>query len=476
MASVFVTLCLAATIQVGPTRAITQLSAVNRVSVNPGDVIEVDGDATYAAVSWTRSGTQAAPIRIVGLPVNGTRPRIMGGTNTLEVQGDDVIVDGFELTGGSFRCFFHHANRVTLRNSVVHDCPRHGVLGADQGSGSLLMEFVEVHHCGGGTQDHQIYMATDEVRHQGAVFRMQHCYVHDANGGNSVKTRAERNEVYFNWIEGGLYHELELIGPDPDGADDAWTEALQREDSDVVGNVLVKTNTFSVVRAGGDGTGQSQGRYRFVNNTIVVKPGASAVFRLFDGLESVEMHNNVFAVDGSGGVNMVREVEADWVGTRLVSGSNNWVTMGSTNVPPEWTGTIVGASPQVISLTTSPRPVAGSPLIDAAATVLMSPARAPFPSPLSAVGFEPPPRTLVSMAAVRTSVGAPDVGAFEFGVATGGGSETGGGSATGGSDGATGGGGEPAPAGCSCAAAPTFELFAFAVMLMRRRRGRERDS
>ena len=71
-------------------------------------------------------------------------------------------------------------------------------------------------------------MATDETAYPGAVFRMQHCYVHDANGGNNVKSRAERNEIYYNWIEGAYYHELELIGPD------GQAESLKREDSDVV--------------------------------------------------------------------------------------------------------------------------------------------------------------------------------------------------------------------------------------------------
>ena len=87
-----------------------------------------------------------------------------------------------------------------------------------------------------------------------------------------------------------------------------------REDSDVVGNVLRKTNTFSVVRFGGDGTGASAGRYRFVYNTVLTQPGGGAVFRLFDPLESVEMHNNVFHGAGGAPVNMLREVEAVWVG------------------------------------------------------------------------------------------------------------------------------------------------------------------
>ncbi len=55
-----------------------------------------------------------------------------------------------------------------------------------------------------GISAHQIYMATDESAHPGSVFRMQFCYMHDGAGGNNVKSRSERNEIYYNWIEGRL--------------------------------------------------------------------------------------------------------------------------------------------------------------------------------------------------------------------------------------------------------------------------------
>ncbi|MBL8921227.1 MAG: hypothetical protein JNJ54_20355 [Myxococcaceae bacterium] len=429
----------AATIRVGPGRALTQLSAVTQNTVNPGDVIEVDGNATYQPVRWTRSGTAAMPIRIVGLRVNGQRPRLMGGTNTLEVEADHVVVEGFELTGGSFRCFYHHGDDLTLRDSVVHDCAAHGVLGADQGSGSLLMEFVEVYRCGNGTSQHQVYLATDEVAHPGSVFRMRYCYLHDALGGNNVKSRAERNELHYNWIEGAMYHELELIGPDPNGAAAGWTIDTAREDSEVVGNVLRKTATTFVARIGGDATGWSKGRYRFVNNTIIVQPGGSAVFRLFDELESVEMHNNVIAVAGAGTANVMRAVagEMSWVGgTRRVSGSNNWVQMGASNVPMEWTNTRTGSDPGF----TMPagfdyRPLMGSPLVNQGTTAFPSPG-VTFPSPLAAPGGHPPLRQLMpGSAEVRPVVGVLDIGAYEFGMAMGGGAGGGsaGGSAAGGS-------------------------------------------
>jgi hypothetical protein len=445
-------LCLAldvhaATYQVGPGKPYASPGDVADL-LAPGDVVEIDGNQTYTGgTAFWNAGTAAQKIIIRGIRIGGERPVLSGGTNTIEAGASHYVFEGLDLTGGSSRCFYHHADDIVLRNSVVHDCPSHGVLGADGDSGSLLMEYVEVHHCGGGTQLHQIYMATDETAYPGSVFRMQHCYVHDANGGNAVKSRAERNEIYYNWIEGALYHELELIGPDGQDPD------LAREDSDVVGNVLVKRNTFFVTRFGGDGTGETFGRYRFVNNTVIVLPGGSAVFRLFDGIESVEMHNNVFAIDGSGVVNLVRTTEANWsTGSTLIAGSNNWVATGASNVPTEWIGTLQQSGPGLVDLHGNDvRPIAGSPLIDAGATTTSGPPGYPFPSPLGAPGFHPPLHAIevVDTAETRPQVGPVDIGAYEYG--TGGSAGSGGAPASGGTPG-TGGssaGGAPGAAGAS---------------------------
>jgi hypothetical protein len=415
----------AATYLVGPGRPYANLQAVADF-LNPGDVVEVDGNATYpGGVVFERPGTAEAKIVIRGIRVAGNRPVLSGGTNTVTFATPDpdqpeegashYVFEGFEITAGSFRGLYHQAHDLTVRDVRVHHCPAHGILGADQGSGSLTLEHVEVDHCGNGSSQHQIYVATDEVHRPGSVFRMVHCYVHDGTGGNNVKSRAERNEIAYNWIEGAFYHELELIGPDPGGAPDGWSEGMAREDSDVVGNVLWKRNDFFVARVGGDATGQSNGRYRFVHNTLVA--GTSAVFRIFDGIQSIEMHDNVFFREDGAALNLLRTAEAEWTDGVQIAGRANWVRTGSANVPSQWTGTLYGTDPGLSDLAGGdPRPAAGSPLLDAAETDLAGPSGFPFPDPEFPALFHPPLRAvgLPGQEPPRAFDCSPDVGAYEF--------------------------------------------------------------
>ena len=165
----------AATYQVGPTRTNKTIGAVTGM-LQPGDVVEVDGNATYAGgIVFSKAGTAASKITIRGVPVNGKRPVISGADNTIEAAGNHYVFEGLDITGGNVRCFFHHADDITIRDSVIHDCTWHGILGADSDSGSLTLSYVEVHHAGDSTTRHPIYMATDETAYPGAVFRMEHC-------------------------------------------------------------------------------------------------------------------------------------------------------------------------------------------------------------------------------------------------------------------------------------------------------------
>jgi hypothetical protein len=314
------------------------------------------------------------------------------------------------------------------------------VLGSDQDSGSLTIEYSELWNAGSGGGNHLVYMATDEVAYPGAVFRLQYSYLHDSDyndgavgtlGGNLIKSRAERNEIYYNWLEDAYYHELELIGPDPDGAHEDWSDALAREDSDVVGNVIVHTSTSfgSVMRFGGDGTsggrGETFGRYRVVNNTIIRRNGSDTptIFRLFEGIDSLLFHNNVIWREGAPSVTLVRGVEAQWVSVPKITGSNNWIDAGfvfnpssAATMPRTLTGTVEGSTPGFSNLggwDLSPGP--GSPLLDVGNPVAPSPAGYEIANPLFPPLRHPPLRGLLAVGSAEPRIpnATIDIGAFE---------------------------------------------------------------
>src|SRR4051812_34686024 len=75
------------TYEVGPGKAFASLKDV-ATRLKPGDVVNLYGNATYAGdVNLTAAGTVASKITIHGVRVNGKRPVLSGGDNTLHVAG-----------------------------------------------------------------------------------------------------------------------------------------------------------------------------------------------------------------------------------------------------------------------------------------------------------------------------------------------------------------------------------------------------
>jgi len=396
--------------EVGPGRKFADLHSVAPL-LSAGDVVEVIGGATYrGGVRFTRDGAAGRPITIRGVIVNGKRPIIQGEADTIEVRGDHYVIENLEISGATRRCFFHHSHDVVIRNVFIHDC-RNGLLGADDNSGSLTIEGSEFARCGEGIRHHQIYMATDEKAHPGSLFVLRQSFIHDGVGGNNVKSRAERNLIAMNWIEGALYHEVELVGPDGQDPD------LAREDGEVIGNVLRKTNEFHAVRIGGDGTGDTAGRYRFVNNTFIMAGSAGAI-RLQDRVESIELYNNLFVREGALPVTLFRdETVLRPPGEPSVIGDRNWFSAVS-DVPTSLTATKTGPPDlqNMKELDFRPRP--SSPLRGAGTRVAPTNAKTPLNALAALPQLEPPARVIATgssrdAARARPAQGPISIGALE---------------------------------------------------------------
>jgi hypothetical protein len=412
-----------ATHHVGPAHTIKTLQEIAG-QLQPGNVVEVDGDFEYTGgITLSVSGTIENPIIIRGKSINGKRPAIKQGPNAriIVIDGSNIVLDNIEVIGQPDETtragIGVYANNVTIRNCVIHDC-RNGILGYGSLTGNVLVEYCEIYNCGGEPKSgfdfaHQIYMATDEVAHPNAVFRLQHSYIHDAKGGNNVKTRSGRNEIYYNWIEGPKYHSLELIGPDLDDNDE-MTEGTKREDSDVVGNVLISASNGSAIRLGGDGTGQTKGRYRIVNNTFIIQNNADGL-RGNDGIETVELFNNVFYKGSASGADVFSEADVDWENNRQVKGSNNYLQPGLNKIPAGLTTSISTANPGFVDETQLNYTIAPTSSLYQQGTLTPSTfANAAFPEPLFPPAFIPERKHIKSGEAVRrtTTPSNINVGAF----------------------------------------------------------------
>ena len=429
----------ARTYTVGPTgRDYTQLSAVFTANnLAPGDIVEVDGNAIYnsVVVGNDDGGAAGNPVIIRWKRAAGaTRPLIQGGTHTIKFQqSNHVVFEGFEVRGGSNSCVFSEAHDVTVRDAVIHACPGHGILGADLNSGSFTLEYSEIYDAGSGSTRHPIYMQSDEIAYPGSVFRMRLNYIHNGNGGNLLKSRHERSEIHFNWFEGSVYQEIELIGPDCETQASGWMRATKREDAELIGNVILHTSTSwpNAIRIGGDLNGASDGRVRMVGNTIVFdSAGTRTAVYVQLGVGSVEMHNNVIYQTNGAAPAILREnttadtpvcapfITQPWSGARSVFGTRNWVQTNATFVPPEWSGTLRGSDPGLRDIALRNfRPLATSPLRNAGANRPPSPPSFPMPWALPTMRYDPPLRTKLAPGDQRARIPqgyfTVDIGALE---------------------------------------------------------------
>ena len=220
--------------------------------------------------------------------------------------------------------------------------PEHGILGADEDSGSLLLEYIEVYDCGERHDRPLIYMATDEVTHPGV--RVPHAATATCTTRTAATTsesRAERNEIYYNWIEGALYHELELIGPDPAGGN-GWpgvARGLRRGRQRAAQDATRSSSSASAA------TARASRRAATASSTTPSSRGpASARCSGCSTRSRASRCTTTSSSAGGGAVNLLREVEALGRGPRGRR-RRNWVTSGLANIPPEWTNTISGTDP-----------------------------------------------------------------------------------------------------------------------------------
>ena len=447
------------------------------VTLQPGDIVDVDPGTYTDACQLTASGTVAAPIVLRGVP--GPMP-IFDATG-LDLSGAGSVPRAiFQFTGGSHWVVQHlelenasnsslngaafrltaGALDVLIQDVSVHDC-QDGFMS--DGAATLTVRDSEVFHNGAGDgYSHNFY-----VQGQSIVLIGNH--IHDSVGGQNVKVRSHDALIAYNLIENAGNYEIDLI-QNPPQTDAANANAI------LIGNVIVRPsmadNNSQVIVWGSDNpsvTGRN-GSLFAVNNTFILANSSNRLFHAIAPAAGSQIHlvNSIVqaTVSGTG-------LATDATTSAILVGSNDWISSQVTSAGT-LTAVLTGPSPGFVSATdlhlTPGSPVLGAGLagvtaVDGTGTVVSAVPDQEFGAPLGTVP--------------RAAGSALDLGAYGLPRAVDGGTPDGGATDAGSPDAGTDGGadpgtgaGDPSVTGsCSTAGSelPWLALLTIAAIATRRR-------
>jgi len=317
-------------LRVGPGRAYATPGEAN-AAASDGDVIEIDA-GTYIddIVVWRRNNLT---IRAVGgrahIQATKTIPYSSGndsqnGKGIWVAYGRNLKVENIEFSGAKVPDQNGAGLRADNIDLTVCNCYFHenenGILG---GGGNVLIEFSEFNYNGYlGTAD---YGKTHNMYISGEKFTLRHSYVHHADIGHNVKTRAKTNYILYNRImdeaSGTSSYDIDV----PNGGL-----------TYIIGNLIQQgpgTDNSTIISYGAEGllSGRTHNLY-VVNNTLVNENGNGTFIYIRSGTSSAKVINNIFTGNGnvvSGTADLVTNLVTNSPGLQSLSSYNYELATGS---------------------------------------------------------------------------------------------------------------------------------------------------
>lgn len=474
---------LAETYEVGDGEPLTTLGAVPWETLAAGDEVRIH----YRAQPYREklvlavSGSQAAPIRIVGVAgPAGQRPVIDGDKATtrseLDYWGEErgvikiggaskpsaelggyLELVGLEIRGGrsthgftghdgssktyadnAAAIFVEHGEHVTIRDCALFDSGN-GLFVANA-SRDIRVEYSEIAGNGNPNSnfEHNVYSEALGIVYEGNQLGA----LCAGCPGNNLKDRSAGTVIRYNWIEGGN-RQLDLVESDSEElrADARYAETF------VYGNVLVENDDLGnrqIVHWGGDNGTSSTYRtgvlYLYANTIVSKRVGRTSLLRNSSPSGRADIYGNI--VQCGAGVGQL-EILADALGRATLR--NNWLTLGFTAsfagsaLVDADASNLSGGDPGFTDL------INGNYMLAQSSVCVNSGAFPQVGASYAVTGQAPMPRTLEG----RPMDGLPDIGALERGTALpwDGGTSDAGSSDAGSSSGGSQGGGAVGPGG-----------------------------
>ena len=268
-----------ATLTVGAGQEYTTIASAVAAAQN-GDTVQVQA-GTYINDFFTIStnitlesvGGTAYDIASGASPPNGKAIATVDASATINGFG----FSGAQVSDGNGAGIRYEAGNLVVNNSVFWD-NQDGILGAAVPNGNILIENSEFSNNGAGDgYTHNIYIGDI------ASFTLLNSYVHDANGGHEVKSRAqtnviEGNRIFDNASDGSYSIDL------PDGGNDL-----------VENNVIEKgpnTPNYTTIHFGGETPIYAGSSLQVTGNTVVNDNPNGVLVTNQSGLSTVSVTGN----------------------------------------------------------------------------------------------------------------------------------------------------------------------------------------
>jgi len=218
------------------------------------------------------------------------------------------------------RGIFHSGgDGLRVTNSLVIGSGT-GLAGSNNGAGHLFVCSSEFGFNGMTLAGHNIYLNSDNARHQDLVVTIQNNFIHNAVGTMGFRTRVARINLHNNFFLDNANGQVDLTTVSlNDNIAVLYNSNNQpphfscrfgfRNHNEIMGNLFVLTELFNQDHVSVGGAGMTlevtHGRYRFVNNTFIALAGGAIglgwnggspnlFIRARFGIESIEMYNNIF--------------------------------------------------------------------------------------------------------------------------------------------------------------------------------------
>lgn len=291
---------------VGSSRMYTLPSQVKSL-VQDGDTVFIDGGVySNDATKWDKKN-----LVIVGLGTNANRTILQYGGDIPNGKGifvfespgvcdnafiENIVFDGAQVSdanGGNGAGIRFQANNLTVNNCKFTNC-QNGILEGNAAVSSSNVTILNSEFFNNGYQlqndptysgyEHNIYISASTD-----TLLVENCYFHHPRGqGNSIKTRAQRAFILYNFID----EEATGYG--------SWEINIAQGGLNVViGNVIIQGESgANHGMIGYDAVVNSIEDFYFVNNTVINRfAGNIKYFNVLptNGINTFKIYNNIFA-------------------------------------------------------------------------------------------------------------------------------------------------------------------------------------